>query len=151
MAKPPFEKLINFLQLLQELSKIDEFETLTTPGFLPILNRKANNRIDKVYDYVQKNHSQKIKLNEVSSLVSMGNEAFCRFFKKALNKSFFAFVNEYRVNLSCKMLIETNMQISQIAYACGYESLPFFYRQFKKFMECSPLVYRKKYAPAFNR
>ena len=151
IAKPTFEKLMDFLQLLEELSRTDEIETMTTPGFLPNLNRKANNRIDKVYDYVQKNYDKKIKLNDVSSLVSMGDEAFCRFFKKALSKSFFAFINEYRINLCCKMLIETNMQISQIAYSCGYESLPFFYRQFKKFIGCSPLVYRKNYARAFIR
>lgn len=149
MQYSPYKRLIGFLQLLQELSITKEYETLTTPGFLPNLNHKANHRIDMVYDFVQNNYDKKIKLDEVSSLVSMGNEAFCRFFKRTLNKSFFAFINEYRINLSCKMLIETNMQISQIAYACGYESLPFFYRQFKKFMGCSPLVYRKNYARAF--
>ncbi|WP_089379777.1 helix-turn-helix domain-containing protein [Lutibacter agarilyticus] len=62
-----------------------------------------------------------------------------------MNKSFFTFVNEYRINLACKYLIETNKQVSQIAYDCGYESLPFFYRQFQKFMGCSPLVFKKMY------
>lgn len=145
MNKTPFEKLISFLQLLEELSGVHKIETLTTSGFLPNLNRKANNRIDKVYDYVRQNYDKKIKLNEVSSLVAMGDEAFCRFFKKTLNKSFFTFINEYRINLACKMLIETNAQISQIAYGCGYESLPFFYRQFQKFMNTTPLVFRKMY------
>ncbi|MGB5434492.1 MAG: AraC family transcriptional regulator [Maribacter sp.] len=151
MDFPPFTKLIGFLQLLEELSTTHEMETLTTSGFLPNLNRITNKRIDKVYDFVQNNYDKKIKLTDVSSLVSMGDEAFCRFFKKAFNKSFFTFINEYRINLACKMLIETNMQISQIAYSCGYESLPFFYRQFKKFMGCSPLVYQKKYVRAFSK
>ena len=151
MDAPPFAKLIGFLQVLEELGKTKEFETLTTPGFLPNLNRKTNKRIDKIYDFVQNNYDKKIKLADVSSLVSMGDEAFCRFFKKAFSKSFFTFINEYRINLACKMLIETNMQISQIAYTCGYESLPFFYRQFKKFMGCSPLVYQKKYVRAFAK
>lgn len=141
----PFEKLISFVQLLDELSDYKEIETLTTTGFTPNLNIKANNRIDKVYDYVQENYDKKIKLNEASKLVSMGDEAFCRFFKKSLNKSFFTFVNEYRINLACKSLIETNKQVSQIAYNCGYESLPFFYRQFQKFMNCSPLQFKKMY------
>ncbi|WP_111706415.1 AraC family transcriptional regulator [Lutibacter citreus] len=144
MNKSPFDKLINFIQFLEELSN-GEFETLTTTDFTPSLNIKANNRIDKVYDYLQENYDKKIKLKDVSALVSMGDEAFCRFFKKSLNKSFFTFVNEYRINLACKELIETNKQVSQIAYDCGYESLPFFYRQFQKFMDCSPLVFKKMY------
>lgn len=145
LDESPFNKLIKFIQLLEELSVNNEFETLTSDGFIPSLNLKANKRIDKVYDFVQDNYDKKIKLNEVSSLVSMGDEAFCRFFKKSLSKSFFTFVNEYRINLACKMLIETNKQVSQIAYDCGYESLPFFYRQFQKFMNCSPLNFKKKY------
>lgn len=146
MQKDSFEKMMLFLQLLEDLSEFKDIETLTSEGFLPNLNRKSNDRIDKVYDFVQANYSQKIILNEVSSLVNMGNEAFCRFFKKSLNKSFFTFVNEYRINLACKLLIETNKQVSQIAYDCGYESLPFFYRQFQKFMNCSPLVFKKKFS-----
>lgn len=145
LTKSPFEKLLRFIQLLEDLSAFKEVETLTSTGFTPSLNLKANNRIDKVYDFVQENYDKKIKLQEVSALVSMGDEAFCRFFKKSLNKSFFTFVNEYRINLACKMLIETNKQVSQIAYDCGYESLPFFYRQFQKFMGCSPLQFKKMY------
>lgn len=148
LNKSPFEKLMSFINLLDELSKQENTHLLTTSDFLPNLNRKANNRIDKVYDYVRENYDKKIKLEDVSSLVSMGDEAFCRFFKKSLNKSFFTFINEYRVNLACKSLIETNKQVSQIAYECGYESLPFFYRQFQKFMNCSPLVFKKMYLKA---
>lgn len=137
-----------FVNLLDELSKQKKVKLLSTSEFTPNLNRKANNRIDKVYDFVRENYDKKIKLENVSSLVSMGDEAFCRFFKKSLNKSFFTFINEYRVNIACKLLIETNKQVSQIAYECGYESLPFFYRQFQKFMNCSPLVFKKKYLKA---
>ena len=143
--KQAFNRLISFLQILENLSSTDKVETLTTIDFSPNLDLKTNNRIDKVYNYVQENYDKKITLDEISAKLSMGNEAFCRFFKKSLNKSFFTFINEYRINIACKMLIDTNRQVSQIAYECGYESLPFFYRQFKKFMNCSPLIYRKSY------
>ncbi|ARV16529.1 AraC family transcriptional regulator [Polaribacter sp. SA4-12] len=146
--KPPLEKLLCFLLLLEELYTLDDIEILTSVGFSANLNLKANYRIDTVFDYVKDNYNKKIKLEEASSLVSMSNEAFCRFFKKSLNKSFFTFINEYKINLASKMLIETNKQVSQIAYDCGYESLPFFYRQFQKFMNCSPLAFRKTYLKA---
>lgn len=146
MSGSPLDKLMGFVYLLEEISQEKEVEILTSVGFSPNLNLKANHRIDKVYDYVQENYHKKIKLENVSNLVSMGNESFCRFFKKSLNKSFFTFINEYRINLACKMIIETNKQVNQIAYECGYESLPFFYRQFQKFMNCSPLEFKKMYA-----
>ena len=145
IEKSKLDKVLSFTYLLEELSNIEDIELLTTKGFSANLNTVANQRIALIYDYVELNYQKKIKLSDISILVSMGNEAFCRFFKKSLNKSFFTFINEYRINLASKMLIETNRQVSQIAYDCGYESLPFFYRQFQKYMNCSPLVFRKNY------
>ena len=145
MNDSSFSKLVNFIILLNDLALIDDFEMLSSENFSSSLNLKANKRIDNVYEYVRNNFDKKITLKDVSTLVAMGDEAFCRFFKKSMSKSFFTFVNEYRIHVACKFLIETNKQVNQIAYDCGYESLPFFYRQFQKFMHCSPLVFKKKY------
>lgn len=141
----PLEKLLSFVQLLENLSLKKDYELLTSEGFSPNLNRKANDRMDAIYNYVHKNYHTKITLQKVSEIVSMSEEAFCRFFKKSLNKTFFHFVNEYRINRACKLLIDTNKQVQQIAYDCGYESLPFFYRQFQKFIKCSPLAFRNEH------
>jgi AraC-like DNA-binding protein len=145
MVKSSFDRLIDFVSLLNKLAIIEDVEILSSENFSSSLNLKANNRIDKVYDHVHKNFDKKIMLKDVSSLVAMGDEAFCRFFKKSMNKSFFTFVNEYRIHVACKFLMETNKQVNQIAYDCGYESLPFFYRQFQKFMNCSPLTFKREH------
>jgi len=63
-------------------------------------------------------------------------------------KSFFTFLNEYRISRACKLLIETDKQINEICYISGFESIPFFYRQFKKFKNCQPNAYRVNYQKA---
>jgi AraC-like DNA-binding protein len=78
----------------------------------------------------------------------MSEEYFSRFFSKSLMKSFFTFLNEYRINRACKLLIETERQVSEICYQVGYESIPFFYRQFKKIKNMPPQSYRVKYQNA---
>ncbi|MBO0592698.1 AraC family transcriptional regulator [Cellulophaga sp. E16_2] len=145
LTKDPLEKLLSFLKVLKEISEITAYDLLVTPGFTPILNSKTNYRIDVIQDFVANNYTTKIKLEDIAGTLAMGNEAFCRFFKKSHSKSFFTYLNEYRINIACKLLIESKKQVSQIAYECGYESLPFFYRQFDKYMNCSPLTFRKKY------
>lgn len=145
LSKDPLEKLFGFLKLLEEISTVNSYDLLVTPGFTPILNSKTNHRIDVIQGFVANNYTTKIKLEDIAGTLAMGNEAFCRFFKKSHSKSFFTYLNEYRINIACKMLIESKKQVSQIAYECGYESLPFFYRQFDKFMNCSPLTFRKQY------
>jgi AraC-like DNA-binding protein len=75
----------------------------------------------------------------------MSEEAFSRFFSKMMNKPFFTFLNEYRINAACQLLIETDQPVSEVATASGFETLPFFYRQFSKFKKLSPKKFRDQF------
>jgi len=149
-GQPPFERIISLLSVLQILASQGTYELLSGDNFSIKTNLKESKNIDLIQNYVAKNYLNPISLSEVSNLVATTEETFCRFFKRTFNKSFFTFLNEYKIKLACKLLIESEKQVSEIAFESGYESLPFFYRQFKKFMGCSPLAYRKKYIKAFS-
>jgi AraC-like DNA-binding protein len=144
----PFEKYITLLQILQELSVTTEFNLLSQLGFSYELNYVNNERINAVYEFVRNNYHKKISLADVAAHVNMSEEYFSRFFSKSLMKSFFTFLNEYRINRACKLLIETEKQVSEICYQVGYESIPFFYRQFKKIKNSPPQSYRTQYLNA---
>lgn len=141
----PFERLLSLLSVLQELATTDEYELLAGPGFTHTLSVQESERINTLYNFVKENIRKQITLKEAANQVSMSRESFCRFFKKTFNKSFFEFVNEYKINLASKMLIDTDCSISEIGYNTGYNNLSFFYRQFNKFMCMSPSHYRKEY------
>lgn len=141
---PPFQKLILFLQLLNDLAQTSEFRTLSEQQ-LSFTNDIPNGRINRVFQFIKENYSGKITLSAVANLVNMSEGAFSRFFSQCVQKPFFTFLNEYRINMACKMLIETDMNANEIGYAAGYESLQFFYRQFAKYTKCSPVEYRKRF------
>jgi AraC-like DNA-binding protein/quercetin dioxygenase-like cupin family protein len=145
---PPLEKFMTLLQILQELSQTKEFHLLCEHGFSYELNSSQNERINIVYKYIEKHFDKKISLADISAEVNMSEEYFSRFFSKTMKKSFFEFLNEYKINRACKLLIETDRQVSEICYAAGFESIPFFYRQFKKFKNCQPKNYRMNYQKA---
>lgn len=145
LTLPPLKKLLLLLEILQELAQTSKFHLLCQQGFSYELNPTNNERINIVYKYIQNNYHLKISLADIAAQVSMSEEYFSRFFSKIMNKSFFEFLNEYKINRACKLLIETDKQVSEVCYASGYESIPFFYRQFKKFKDCQPKSYRQKY------
>lgn len=145
VEQEPFERLHSLLWVLQELATTDEYQLLAGPGFANCLSLQESERINTLYNFVKENSKTQITLQEAADQVSMGRESFCRFFKKTFNKSFFEFVNEYKINLASKMLIDTDLSISEIGYGTGYNNLSFFYRQFNKFMNMSPSKYRKEY------
>ena len=139
---PSLKKLILLLDILEELAETTELHFLCEQGFCYELNHSHNERINIVYKFIEMNYQRRISLGDISGLVNMSEEYFSRFFKKIMKKSFFEFLNEYKINKACKLLIETDRQISEICYAAGFESIPFFYRQFKKFKNCQPKNYR---------
>jgi AraC-like DNA-binding protein len=145
-----FEKFILLMHILKDLSSQKKFDLLTQNGYSYELNHSNNDRINSVYQFVSKNFRRKITLAEVASQVNMTDESFSRFFSKTMTKSFFTFLNEYRINSACKMLIETDKSINEICYHSGFESIPFFYRQFKKFKSCQPGSFRANYQRAAN-
>jgi AraC-like DNA-binding protein/quercetin dioxygenase-like cupin family protein len=141
----PFEKLMILLQILQHLTYNPSFRFLCEQEFACDLNHTDNGRINTVYDYIQSNYSRQITLAGIASKVNMSEEYFSRFFSKTMKKPFFEFLNEYKINKACKLLIETDKQVSEVCYEAGFESVPFFYRQFKKFKNCQPKNYRQNF------
>ncbi|MCI4667116.1 MAG: AraC family transcriptional regulator [Bacteroidia bacterium] len=139
------ELYVGLLSLLSSLCNIS-YKTLSESGFQDDLPSEYSSRMNQIHDFVDKNYSRKVYLKEVAEVVNMSEQSFSRFFSKMMGRPFFTFLNEYRITVAGRLLIETDWSVSQIGYSCGYESLPFFHKQFSKFMNESPSRYRKKFA-----
>jgi AraC-like DNA-binding protein len=150
LTAPPLEKTILLLQILAELSKSKKFHVLCKHGFAYDLKPATNERINIINSYIQKHYQQKIKLKDIASQVHMSEEYFSRYFRRVMKKAFFEYLNEYRINQACKLLIETENQVTEICYKAGFESIPFFYRQFKRFKSCQPKTYRMNFQKAMS-
>lgn len=138
-------RLVALLELLDGLGILTQTEVLAGSSYKFDLSSDTNSRIQKVQQYVNENYQSKIRLKEVADELHMTEQSFSRFFSRVMKRPFFIFLNEYRVNRASRLLVETELQVNEIGYKCGYDSLPFFYQQFKKFKGYSPLAFRKMY------
>ena len=138
-----FQQLLTLLRILENLSNSEEYKLLNDKEFS---NQSIieNERINKVFNYVKNNYKEKICLNEASSLVFMTTPSFCRYFKKHTGKTFIKFVNEYRINNALKLLAQSEIDIKNICYECGFNNFSHFNRLFKKTIKITPSEYRKK-------
>jgi AraC-like DNA-binding protein len=136
------QKLGYLLFILSELANNKEY-TLLTSGRL-ILNITESKVINDVFQYVAENFQKDISLGKAADIANMQKSAFCRYFKRRTKKKFMEFVNEIRLTHAQKLLVETDKNILEIAYECGYESTSYFYRGFKHYNKMSPVNYRKK-------
>ena len=135
---------IQLLSVLTHLSECD-YRTLSEASFTDDLPTEYGNRMSQIHSFTEIHFHKKVYLKEVADLVNMTEQSFSRFFKKMMGRSYFTFLNEYRINMASRMLIDTDWSVAEIGFKCGYESLPFFHKQFNKYKEESPSKYRKRF------
>lgn len=66
-------------------------------------------------------------------------------FKKEVGVSFSRYLNSFRIKKAQELIVNTNLNFSEISEKVGYSSPGYFYKKFKKECGLSPSEYRKKY------
>jgi AraC-like DNA-binding protein len=139
---PHFEQLISLLQIFYLLADSKEFVELKTK---PISNTsvfKEQQRLHKIYHFIETNYQNQIKINEVAAICSLTKPAFCRYFKKSTHLTFTDFLNQYRINQAKKLLLQ-NKTVTDACYESGFENLSHFNKTFKKIAGENPSSFRK--------
>lgn len=106
---------------------------------------KKLEKLEKVFEFVNMNYSQKIELNTLAEQAYMSPNYFSAFFKLSTGFSPIEYLNKIRVAKSIEMLRETDFSIAQIALDCGFNNLANFNKIFKHFTETTPSKIRKGY------
>ncbi|MGM9475020.1 AraC family transcriptional regulator [Pedobacter sp. GSP4] len=136
-------RLIGVLEILNLLCATKDYEFLTSPGYTNNYQLKDNDRMDKILKYVFDNFNQEILLTSAAGMTNMNKQAFCRYFKSRTQKTFVTFVNEVRIGHACKLMAQSDQQISELAYSCGFNSLSNFNKFFKLAKGVTPKEYKK--------
>ncbi len=139
------ERYIELLKVFHLLLQIDNREHLALPSSMPGTYEKDREQIDKIYEYVFKNLENGIHLNDAAKLMCMEPSSFCRYFKKKTNQTFLDYVKSVRIGIAARLLAETDKQISQICFECGYNNMANFNHHFKMIMKKTPSEYRKEF------
>lgn len=107
---------------------------------------KEGKRMNVVINYSLDNFFEPITLDEIAEKANMTKNAFCRYFKKRTNKTFFGFLVEIRIENACILLRKNNaIPISEIAKSCGFQNIANFNRKFQKIKMLTPTQYRKNF------
>ena len=139
-----FKKIIHFLQVIEILSRSEEYDYLASVSFKNHYDEKDTGRINKVYRYLMQNFHRDISLEEIAGICNMTPNSFCRFFKSRSQKSLTQFLNELRIGHACKLLQNEKYSITDVCYESGYNNTANFNRFFKAVTKETPSAYRKR-------
>ncbi|MDX2302995.1 MAG: AraC family transcriptional regulator [Microscillaceae bacterium] len=142
LTRNGLKKMLCLLDLLDDLAQLAYTPITQEPQ--TVFSPKTESRINTVCQYIQKNFAQNMDLKQVASLVHLSESAFCKFFKKATQKTFSEYLNFIRIQAVCKALDNTDKTIAEIAYQNGFENIAYFNRVFKHIKDMTPKAYRQK-------
>ena len=138
-----FDQFMEVLSLLQILASSNEITFLHDKPFENLYNNKEQSRLKVVYKFIETNYQRTISIDEMGKITHLSNAAFCRYFKKMTRLTFTEFLNQYRIE-QAKILLKGDKNITETSIECGFESLSYFNRIFKKVVGINPMQYKKQ-------
>lgn len=137
------QRLSALLSIFDILSHTHDYQLLSSPREADFLPPSRSDRFTKINQYILENFDEDISLPQMARIANMAVTTFCNFFKEQYRMTFVEYLNAVRIGHACKLLSLNDQNIVDVAYACGFNNLANFNRQFKKYKKMTPSQYRK--------
>lgn len=95
--------------------------------------------------FIRRHAKEIIQVSDVVEAVAVSRRSLEQRFRRELGRSVLNEIKRARVDQVARMLVETNLSVSQIAFALGYTGVENIARYFRSEKGMSPVAYRKLY------
>jgi AraC-like DNA-binding protein/ligand-binding sensor protein len=96
----------------------------------------------KAERFIWENYTRKISLQKIAEASGLSAPYFSTIFKDEMGENLSSYLNRLRVEKASRMLLETELSLSEIAGSCGFEDQSWFSKIFKSYTGMSPGKYR---------
>ncbi|SEO13403.1 AraC family transcriptional regulator [Paenibacillus sp. OV219] len=100
--------------------------------------------VTEVLRFLESVFPQPITLQTLADYTHYNPSYLIRLFRQQTGKTPFAYLNELRLQAASQYLLHSTMSVQQISSACGYQSIHYFSRLFKRSFSVAPSEYRKQ-------
>jgi AraC-like DNA-binding protein len=140
--------LTELLSILDLLAGGGALRPLAARHYLPLLNQKQKSRFERVLRFLEQNALRgEASLGAAARAASMAPAAFSRFFRRMAGKPYIQFLNEMRLTHACRLLMDTERPITEVAFESGFGNLSNFNRSFLASKGTTPSGYRRLHEP----
>lgn len=130
------ELFYRLFRQLWEVEAIREQSTISGSGSqIPTLQNMLT--------YIQNHYAQSITLADIAASGAMCRSKCCNLFRKVLHQSPLEFTQNFRIQKSIRLLLDTDDSITEIAASCGFNKSSYYIECFHRIMGQSPGKYRK--------
>ncbi len=101
-------------------------------------------KLKKVLSFIRDNYDKQITLDDMAAVAEMSSKYFCSFFRGMTRQTPIEYLNTYRIEKASKMLLSTDISVTDIAFSSGFNDLSYFIKTFKAVKGITPAKYRKE-------
>ena len=94
--------------------------------------------------WLEANVERPVSIDDAAQVAAMSERNFLRRFKSEIGMTPSDYLQRARLNMSCKMLVESSLPVDKVARRCGVNSGAQLARLFRKYLSTTPTEYRAR-------
>ena len=119
-------------------------EALALPEVKPATRIELYRRLHRARDFMDSCLCESIKLQQVAAVAWLSQPHFIRAFRRLFGISPHQYLTRKRLERAKRMLRETNLPVTEVCLALGFESLGSFSTLFRRRVGVSPAAFRMR-------
>jgi AraC-like DNA-binding protein len=156
---PVTEELITLVRMFKAENRRDQYQSPAVLDRLAYLitaelvrrtvetleggNRNLYLQIEEAANYMVKESHKNISIDDLATMTGLSKFYFIRLFTKVKGQTPHAFLLMARIAKARNLLEHTTDSVSTISKKCGFKTLDYFSKAFKRSVGTSPLRYRR--------
>jgi len=136
--------LNHLLEVLEQVALSKQYRCLKAKAPEQTVSLVDRQRLGEVLRFLHENHRQALSLQDVAKVAGLGPESFSRFFRRVTGHTFIETLIQIRLASAQVLLAESAETIASVAFACGFEDLSNFNRQFRRAYGITPSEARRR-------
>ncbi|CAG7614416.1 helix-turn-helix domain-containing protein [Paenibacillus allorhizosphaerae] len=134
------------LLLASALAELEGLKGMPSSKFAPISDTKHSLPVLKALDYIDRHLTEPITVDRLAQEAGWSHEHFTRKFVQYTGMTPQKAIIKRRIERACQLLVQEKWNISEIAYAVGFQNVHYFYRTFMNMKGMTASQYRQKYS-----
>jgi AraC-like DNA-binding protein len=137
-----WKQFCDLIWILGTLAESQEYTFLTLGDLHQVQNKKVNRRLEQTLDFMNADVSDIPSQEMAARHARLSPQAFSRFCKQRMRRTYVQYRNELRVGRACRLLLDTDQSITDIAMQSGFNNLSNFNERFLTVKGMTPRAYR---------
>ncbi len=111
-------------------------------GIKPTKQQEYTEKFMSMCTYLTQHCTEDLTLDEMADMAGFSKYHFSRLFKEFAGMSFYKYLNTRRIAYSEKLLLDPDINVTEVAIRSGFNSISAFMRMFKIVRGCTPTQFR---------